>query len=74
MTNSGVTTESGGRQNMYPSETKPYIDETVSTMLPQSRKSKWSMGNDWLYCFNWRLRYNWSNYSRRILKLFLEIA
>jgi len=26
MTKSGVTTESGGRQNMFPSETKPYID------------------------------------------------
>ena len=30
MSNSGVTTESGGRQNMFPSETRPYIDETVS--------------------------------------------
>ena len=30
MTKSGVTTESGGRQNMFPSETRPYIDETVS--------------------------------------------
>ena len=25
-----VTTEGGGRQNMFPSETRPYIDETVS--------------------------------------------
>ena len=30
MTKSDVTTESGGRQNMFPSETRPYIDETVS--------------------------------------------
>ena len=30
MSNSGVTTESGGRQNMFPSETIPYIDESVS--------------------------------------------
>ena len=30
MTKSGVTTESGGRQNMFPSETRPYIDESVS--------------------------------------------
>ena len=30
MSNSGVTTESGGRQNMFPSETRPYIDESVS--------------------------------------------
>ena len=30
MSNSEVTTESGGRQNMFPSETKPYIDESVS--------------------------------------------
>ena len=31
MTNSSyVTTESGGRQNMFPTETRPYIDESVS--------------------------------------------
>ena len=30
MSNSGVTTESGGRQNMFPSETRRYIDESVS--------------------------------------------
>ena len=30
MSKSGVTTESGGRQNMFPSETTPYIDESVS--------------------------------------------
>ena len=30
MTNNGVTTESGGRQNMFPSETRPYIDESAS--------------------------------------------
>ena len=31
MTNlSIITTESGGRQNMFPTETRPYIDEPVS--------------------------------------------
>ena len=30
MSNSGVTTESGGRQNMFPSETRSYIYESVS--------------------------------------------
>ena len=31
MTNSSlITTESGGRQNMFPNETRPYIDETLS--------------------------------------------
>ena len=30
MANSNVTTESGGRQNMFPTETRPYIDESVS--------------------------------------------
>ena len=25
-----VTTESGGRQNMYPTEPQPYIDESIS--------------------------------------------
>ena len=30
MANSQITTESGGRQNMVPTETLPYIDESVS--------------------------------------------
>ena len=30
MANSNITTESGGRQNMFPTETRPYIDESVS--------------------------------------------
>ena len=31
MTNlSNITTESGGRQNMFPTETQPYIGESVS--------------------------------------------
>ena len=30
MANSNVTNESGGRQNMFPTETRPYIDESVS--------------------------------------------
>ena len=25
-----VTTESGGRQNMYPTDVRPYIDESIS--------------------------------------------
>ena len=25
-----VTTESGGRQNAFPTETRPYVDESVS--------------------------------------------
>ena len=25
-----VTTESGGRQNMYPTDVRPYIDENIS--------------------------------------------
>ena len=25
-----TVTESGGRQNMYPTDTRPYIDETIS--------------------------------------------
>ena len=25
-----ITTESGGRQNMFPSETRPYVDEFFS--------------------------------------------
>ena len=47
MTNSGVTTESGGRQNMFPSETRPYIDETVSYEgYPQNAEKvngRWAM-------------------------------
>jgi len=47
MSNSGVTTESGGRQNMFPSETRPYIDETVSyDGYPQNAEKvngRWAM-------------------------------
>ena len=47
MSNSEVTTESGGRQNMFPSETKPYIDETLSyDGYPQNAEKvngRWAM-------------------------------
>ena len=47
MSNSGVTTESGGRQNMFPSETRPYIDESVSyDSYPQNAEKvngRWAM-------------------------------
>ena len=47
MSNSQVTTESGGRQNMFPSETRPYIDESVSYVsYPQNAEKvngRWAM-------------------------------
>ena len=48
MTNSSyITTESGGRQNMFPIETRPYIDESVSYEgYPQNAEKvngRWSM-------------------------------
>ena len=47
MTKTGVTTESGGRQNMFPSETRPYIDESVSyDGYPQNAEKvngRWAM-------------------------------
>ena len=47
MANSNVTTESGGRQNMFPSETSPYIDESVSyDSYPQNAEKvngRWAM-------------------------------
>ena len=47
MTKSEVTTESGGRQNMFPSETRPYIDDTVSYEgYPQNAEKvngRWAM-------------------------------
>ena len=47
MSKSGVTTESGGRQNMFPSETRPYIDESVSyDGYPQNAEKvngRWAM-------------------------------
>ena len=42
-----TTTESGGRQNMFPSETRPYIDESVSYEgYPQNAEKvngRWAM-------------------------------
>ena len=47
MANSQVTTESGGRQNMFPTETRPYIDESVSyDGYPQNAEKvngRWAM-------------------------------
>lgn len=47
MSNSQVTTESGGRQNMFPAETRPYIDESVSYEgYPQNAEKvngRWAM-------------------------------
>ena len=48
MSNSSYTTnESGGRQNMFPSETRPYIDESVSyDGYPQNAEKvngRWAM-------------------------------
>ncbi len=47
MSKSGLTTESGGRQNMFPSETRPYIDESVSyDGYPQNAEKvngRWAM-------------------------------
>ncbi len=47
MANSNVTTESGGRQNMFPTETRPYIDESVSyDSYPQNAEKvngRWAM-------------------------------
>ena len=41
MANSNVTTESGGRQNMFPTETRPYIDESVIIrQLPTEMQKK----------------------------------
>ena len=46
----GVTTESGGRQNMFPSETRPYIDESVSyDGYPQNAEKLMADGL-WLVC------------------------
>ena len=42
-----TTTESGGRQNMFPSETHPYIDESVAYEgYPQNAEKvngRWAM-------------------------------
>ena len=42
-----VTTESGGRQNAFPTETRPYIDESVSyDGYPQNAEKvngRWAM-------------------------------
>ena len=47
MSNSQITTESGGRQNMFPTETRPYIDESVSyDSYPQNAEKvngRWAM-------------------------------
>ena len=48
MTNSSyITTESGGRQNIFPTEPRPYVDESVSyDGYPQNAEKvngRWAM-------------------------------
>ena len=42
-----TTTESGGRQNMFPAETRPYIDETISykgyPLEAEKANGRWAM-------------------------------
>ena len=67
MSNSGVTTESGGRQNMFPSETRPYIDESVSYdgyLKMQKVNGRWAMVVLLHYL---SLRNNRSNHPRNFL-------
>ena len=33
-----TTTESGGRQNMFPTETRPYLDESYEVYGPNAEK------------------------------------
>ena len=75
MSNSGVTNESGGRQNMFPSETRPYIDESVSYEgYPQNaERSKWQMGYGRLCCAIRCLHNNRSNNTRNFLIYYLLI-
>ena len=47
MSNSGVTTESGGRQNIFPSETKPYIDSVSYEGYPRNAE-KLTVDGLWL--------------------------
>ena len=47
MNKTGITTESGGRQNMFPSETRPYIDDSLAyDGYPQNAEKvngRWAM-------------------------------
>ena len=71
MSNSGVTTESGGRQNMFPSETRHYIDESVSydgyIQNAEKVKGRWAIV---LRCTNRCLCYDWKHNTRSILITF----
>ena len=64
-----VTTESGGRQNAFPNETRPYIDESVSYEgYPQNAEKvngRWAMIG--LVALLGCICYNWTNYSRYFL-------
>ena len=47
MNKTGITTEYGGRQNMFPSETRPYIDDSLAyDGYPQNAEKvngRWAM-------------------------------
>ena len=54
-----VTTESGGRQNAFPTETRPYIDESVSyDGYPQNAEKV-----NGRYNYDWFCSTCWSTYA-----------
>ena len=60
-----VTTESGGRQNAFPNETRPYIDESVSYEgYPQNAEKvngRWK--HDRFRCIGWCVCNHRTNYT-----------
>ena len=60
-----VTTESGGRQNAFPNETRPYIDESASYEgYPQNaEKVNGRWGHDWFRCTSRCVCDNRTNHS-----------
>ena len=64
-----VTTESGGRQNAFPTETRPYIDESASyDGYPQNAEKvngRWA--DDWFCCTIRCVHHYRSNHTRYLL-------
>ena len=63
-----TTTESGGRQNMFPAETRPYIDESISyqgyPLEAEKANGRWAMRfHSFIRC----LYNNWSDHSWHFL-------
>ena len=78
-----VTTEDGGRQNLFAREPQMYIDPKIEEQLmkeefvthnEKGREAQWSCCHDGYHRRPWCIRCNWSDHPRHLVMGFLIVA